>query len=208
MQEAVRMQLHHWELIAACDFRRSLRRLGRTLLRVQSARPAVAPQWYVRLPSDVHCRPDDEGGPENEIAMPRFGRAAQAARDKKAFDAEHNRQGAVMLDTENVVAFLLRLQPSGSQGRHCAGERPLPYHHHFVVDGIKRTGKHCARAERQCRQHHAGLPLSSPMPRKMPPTTCNRWRRRPKNSPVRYVRFRRRSRNPTASAASAVKQGR
>ena len=41
---------------------------------------------------------------ENEIAMPRFGRAARAARDKKALMLNTIAK-AVMLDTENVVAF-------------------------------------------------------------------------------------------------------
>src|SRR5216683_278213 len=102
MQEAVRMQLHHWELIAACDFGAgyadSIARFCEF-----NQRAGVAPQWYVgcRLMFIADQLMKAVG---SEVQIPRFGRAAQAARDKKALMLNTIAK-AVMLDTENVVAF-------------------------------------------------------------------------------------------------------
>jgi methyl-accepting chemotaxis protein len=101
MQEAVRMQLQHWDLIAACDFGQAyISSVARFCEFNQRA--GVAPQWY------VGCRLMFVGDQlmkavESEFQIPRFGRAAQAARDKKALMLNTIAK-ANMLDTENVVA--------------------------------------------------------------------------------------------------------
>src|ERR1700685_1158123 len=81
MQEAVRMQLQHWELIAAGDFGAEYLNSATRFCELNQ-RAAVAPQWY------VGCRMMfilDQllKAAENEIAIPRYGRPAQVARDKK-----------------------------------------------------------------------------------------------------------------------------
>src|SRR6202171_2438926 len=102
MQEAVRMQLHHWELISACDFGAAY---ADSLARFCefNQRAGVAPQWYVgcrlMFVSDQLMK-----AVESEIQIPRFGRAAQAAHDKKASMLSAIAK-ANMLDTEHVVAF-------------------------------------------------------------------------------------------------------
>ena len=101
MQEAVRMQVHHWDLIATGDFGpdylNSLTRFCEL-----NQRAGTAPQWYVgcRL---MFIAEQLLKAVENEITIPRFGRAAQAARDKKALMLSAIAKAA-MLDTENVVA--------------------------------------------------------------------------------------------------------
>ncbi len=102
MQEAVRMQLQHWDLIAAGDFGAEYLNSATRFCELNQ-RAAVAPQWY------VGCRMMfifDQllKAAENEIAIPRYGRAAQAARDKKAL-MQSTIAKAVMLDTENFVAI-------------------------------------------------------------------------------------------------------
>jgi methyl-accepting chemotaxis protein len=102
MQEAVRMQVHHWGLISACDFGAAYADSMARFCELNQ-RAGVAPQWYVgcRLMfiSDQLMK-----AVESEIQIPRFGRAAQAARDKKASMLNAIAK-ANMLDTENVVAF-------------------------------------------------------------------------------------------------------
>src|SRR6476661_3178521 len=93
MQEAIRMQVEHWDLIATGDFGAAYNQSIARFCEFNQ-RAGVAPQWYVgcrlMFVADQLMR-----AAEREIQIPRFGRAAQAARDKKA----------LMLDTENVVAF-------------------------------------------------------------------------------------------------------
>ena len=102
MQEAVRMQLQHWDLIAAGDFGAEYLNSATRFCEL-NRRAAVAPQWY------VGCRMMfifDQllKAAENEIAIPRYGRAAQAARDKKALMLSTIAK-VVMLDSENFVAI-------------------------------------------------------------------------------------------------------
>ena len=102
MQEAIRMQLHHWELIAACDFGAAYADSIARFCQFNQ-RAGVTPQWYVGC-RQMFIADQLMRAAENEIAMPRFGRAARAARDKKALMLNTIAK-AVMLDTENVVAF-------------------------------------------------------------------------------------------------------
>ncbi|MEA2911841.1 MAG: hypothetical protein QOJ15_3922, partial [Bradyrhizobium sp.] len=101
-QEAVRMQLHHWELIAACDFGSgyadSIARFCQF-----NQRAGVAPQWYVGC-RQMFIADQLMKAVGSEVQIPRFGRAAQAARDKKTLMLNTIAKAA-MLDTENVVAF-------------------------------------------------------------------------------------------------------
>jgi methyl-accepting chemotaxis protein len=102
MAEAVRLQVQHWDLIGGGDF--GLAYLSSIARFCEfNQRAGVAPQWYVGcrlmfVASELMKAVEAEG--EN----PRSGRAAQAARDKKA-----SMQSAIakanMLDTENVVAI-------------------------------------------------------------------------------------------------------
>jgi methyl-accepting chemotaxis protein len=66
-------------------------------------RAGVSPQWYIgcrlMFVADQLIR-----AVETEVQMPRFGKAARAARDKKAAMVQAIAK-ANMLDTENVVAF-------------------------------------------------------------------------------------------------------
>jgi methyl-accepting chemotaxis protein len=102
VQEAIRMQLQHWDLIAACDFGSAY---ASSIARFCefNQRAGVAPQWYVgcRLMfiSDQLMK-----AIEGEVQIPRFGRAAHAAHGKKASMLSAIAK-ANMLDTENVVAF-------------------------------------------------------------------------------------------------------
>ena len=101
MQEAIRMQVEHWDLIGAADF--GLPYLNSVARFCElNQRAGVAPQWY------VSCRVMFIGdhlikAVGNEVRIPRFGRAAQAARDKKA-SMRNAITKATLLDTENVVA--------------------------------------------------------------------------------------------------------
>jgi len=102
MQEAIRLQLQHWDLIAACDFgpvyMDSIARFCEF-----NQRAGVAPQWYVgcRL---MFIADQLMKAVDSEVQIPRFGRAAQAARDNKALMLSAIAK-ANMRDTENVVAF-------------------------------------------------------------------------------------------------------
>ena len=96
------MQLQHWELIAACDFGQAY---AASIARICefNQRAGVTPQWY------IGCRLMFIGqelmkAVDGEVQVPRWGRAAQAARDKKA-SMQNAVARASMLDTENVVAF-------------------------------------------------------------------------------------------------------
>ncbi|HEX3117425.1 MAG TPA: globin-coupled sensor protein [Bradyrhizobium sp.] len=102
MQEAIRMQLQHWELIAACDFgpayASSIARFCEF-----NQRAGVSPHWYVGCRM-MFVADQLMKAVEDEIQIPRFGRAAQAARDMKA-SMQNAIARANMLDTENVIAF-------------------------------------------------------------------------------------------------------
>src|ERR1700737_1328071 len=101
MQEAVRMQLQHWDLIAGGDF--GLAYISSiTRFCEFNQRNGVAPQWY------VGCRPmfiakELMKAVETEVQVPRFGQAAQAARDKKVMMLNAIAK-ANMLGSENLVA--------------------------------------------------------------------------------------------------------
>jgi methyl-accepting chemotaxis protein len=101
MQEATRMQVQHWDLIGSCEFgpayASSITRFCEFNQRI-----GVAPQWYVgcRL---MFIADQLMKAVESEIQIPRFGRAAQAARDKKAAMLNAIAK-ANMFDTESVVA--------------------------------------------------------------------------------------------------------
>jgi hypothetical protein len=102
MQEAVRMQLQHWNLIGGADF--GLAYISSIARFCEfNQRAGVAPQWY------VGCRLMFVAGQlieavEAEVQNPRLGREAPAARDKKAAMVKAIAK-ANMLDTEHVVAF-------------------------------------------------------------------------------------------------------
>jgi methyl-accepting chemotaxis protein len=101
-QEAIRIQLHYWDLLATGDFGPEYLSAVTRFCELNQ-RAGVAPQWY------VNCRLmfiADQllKAVENEITIPRFGRAAQAARDKKALMLNTITKVA-MLDTENIVAI-------------------------------------------------------------------------------------------------------
>ncbi len=102
MQEAIRMQLQHWDLIAAGDFGAAYAGSIAQFCEFNQ-RVGVAPQWYVgcRL---MFIADQLMKAIETEVQVPRFGRAAQAARDKKVL-MQNTIARTNMLDTENVVAF-------------------------------------------------------------------------------------------------------
>ncbi|MDB5636899.1 MAG: methyl-accepting chemotaxis sensory transducer, partial [Bradyrhizobium sp.] len=66
-------------------------------------RAGVAPQWYVGC-RQMFIADQLMKAVESEVEIPRFGKAAQAARDKKAL-MQNAIAKANMLDTENVVAI-------------------------------------------------------------------------------------------------------
>ncbi len=95
------MQLQHWELIAACNFGPDYLNSATRFCELNQ-RAGVAPQWYVggrqMFIADQLMKAAD-----NEIAIPRFGRAAQAARDRKALMLNAIAK-AMMMDTQNIIA--------------------------------------------------------------------------------------------------------
>jgi methyl-accepting chemotaxis protein len=101
MQEAIRMQLQHWELIAACNFGPDYLASATRFCELNQ-RAGVAPQWYAggrqMFIADQLMKAADD-----EIAIPRFGRAAQAARDRKAL-MQNAIAKAMMMDTQNIIA--------------------------------------------------------------------------------------------------------
>jgi methyl-accepting chemotaxis protein len=101
MQEAVRLQLLYWDLLAKGDFGPEYLATVKQFCELNQ-RAGVAPQWY------VNCRvmfiaEQLLKAAEHEISIPRFGKAAQAARDKKALML-NTISKAAMLDTENMMA--------------------------------------------------------------------------------------------------------
>jgi methyl-accepting chemotaxis protein len=102
MQEAIRMQLQHWDLIGGGDF--GLAYISSVARICEfNQRAGVAPQWYIgcRL---MFVAEQLMKAVESEVQIPRFGSAAQAARDKKAAMLNAIAK-ANMLDTEHVVGF-------------------------------------------------------------------------------------------------------
>jgi methyl-accepting chemotaxis protein len=102
MAEAIRLQLQHWDLIGGGDF--GLAYLSSiTHFCEFNQRAGVAPQWYVgcRL---MFVASELMKAVEAEVEVPSYGRAAQAARDKKAL-MQSAIAKANMMDTENVVAI-------------------------------------------------------------------------------------------------------
>src|SRR5882724_1676764 len=95
MQEAVRLQLHHWDLIAAGEFGTEYVNSAKRFCELNH-RAGVAPQWYVGC-RQIFIADQLMKAADNEIAIPRFGRAAQAARDTKAL-MQNAIAKAVMLD--------------------------------------------------------------------------------------------------------------
>jgi methyl-accepting chemotaxis protein len=101
MQESIRLQLQHWDLIASGNFGADYQNSAARFCELNH-RAGVAPQWYVgcRL---MFIAEQLMKAVEGEVEMPRFGRAAQAARDKKAAMLNAIAK-ANMMDTETIVA--------------------------------------------------------------------------------------------------------
>ena len=80
MQEVIRMQLQHWDLIAACDFGQAYTSSVARLCEFNQ-RAGVAPQWYIgcRL---MFIAEQLMKAAEDQVQIPRWGRAAQAARTR------------------------------------------------------------------------------------------------------------------------------
>ena len=101
MQEAVRMQLQQWELIAAGDFGAEYLNSA-TQFCVLHQRAGAAPQWYVGC-RQMFISNQLMKAVESDVQIPSFGRAAQAARDKKALMLNTIAK-VMMLDTQNIIA--------------------------------------------------------------------------------------------------------
>ncbi len=104
MQDAIRMQLQHWNLIGGGEFGLAyISSIARFCELNQRA--GVAPQWYVgcrlMFVADQLIR-----AVETEVQVPDDVTAAQAARDKKAEMVKAIAK-ANMLDTEYMVAHCL-----------------------------------------------------------------------------------------------------
>ena len=185
MQEAIRLQLQHWDLIGAADF--SLPYLSSVARFCEfNQRAGVAPQWYVgcRL---MFVADQLVKAVETEVEIPRFGRAARPPRATSG-----RRSSAIakanMLDTENVVAVYFgsnrqirknviaeaskRFRAIIASLSTASSESKLPRVRSATMPATPR-----------------GLPPWSLMPRKMPPTTCSRWHRRPRSWRSRCARF-------------------
>src|ERR1043166_6305478 len=101
MQEATRLQLAHWDLIASGSFRGDYQVSAAKFCELHH-RAGVAPQWYVGCRLMFIADQLMRAG-ESEVAIPRFGKAAQAARDSKAAML-NDIAGANMMDTDTIVA--------------------------------------------------------------------------------------------------------
>jgi methyl-accepting chemotaxis protein len=102
LQDAIRLQVAHWDLIGAGDFGANYVASANRICELNH-RAGVAPQWYIgcrmMFISDQLMK-----AVESEIAMPRFGRAAQAARERKTAMLNAISK-AVMMDTETCVSI-------------------------------------------------------------------------------------------------------
>jgi len=101
MQEAIRRQLQHWELIAVCDFGPAYAKSIAEFCDLHQ-RGGVAPHWYVGC-RQMFVADQLMKAIEAEVAVPRFGAAAREARDKKVA-MQNAIAKANMLDTEHLVA--------------------------------------------------------------------------------------------------------
>jgi hypothetical protein len=123
VQEAVRMQLQHWNLIGGGDF--GLPYLSSVARFCEfNQRAGVAPQWY------IGCRLMFVAGQliaavESEVQVPRFGEKAQAAQDRKAAMVKAIAK-ANMLDTEHVMAFCFGGHRQLSEGFNQSGAASSP----------------------------------------------------------------------------------
>jgi hypothetical protein len=121
MQDAIRMQLQHWNLIGGGEFGLAyISSIARFCELNQRA--GVAPQWYIgcRLMfiADQLIR-----AVETEVEVPNDETAAQAARDKKAAMVKAIAK-ANMLDTEYMVAHCLGAnRAAGKDAIADAGDR-------------------------------------------------------------------------------------
>ena len=102
MREAVRMQLQHWDLIASSDFGADYQNSATRFCEF-NARAGVAPQWYVGC-RQMFIVDQLMKAAENEIEIPRFGRAAREAHEKRAA-MQNTIVKAAMLDTETIAAI-------------------------------------------------------------------------------------------------------
>jgi methyl-accepting chemotaxis protein len=104
VRDAIRQQVAHWDLIGAAEFGADYAASASRICELNQ-RAGLAPQWYVgcrmMFISDQLMK-----AVEAEVAVPRFGRAAQAARDRKAAMLNAIAK-AVMMDTETIVAVHL-----------------------------------------------------------------------------------------------------
>ncbi len=102
MQEAIGLQLQHWDLMGGGDFGAAYISSVARLCEFNQ-RAGVAPQWYVgcRL---MFIASQLMQAVEGEVQIPRFGAAAQAARDQRTA-MQNAIAKANMLDTEHIVAF-------------------------------------------------------------------------------------------------------
>ncbi len=100
--DAIRMQLAHWELIVAGEFGETYRISAQRICEFHHT-VGMAPQWY------IGCRQmflTDQLAREAQasVIVPRFGKAAAAARDKKAAMLTALAK-ALTLDAETIVAI-------------------------------------------------------------------------------------------------------
>jgi methyl-accepting chemotaxis protein len=102
MQEATRLQLRHWDLIAAGDFGPEYLESAKQLLEFNS-RAGIVPQWYIGC-GPMFIADQLMMAAENEITVPRFGRAAQEARQNKALMMNAIAK-TILLDNENMVSI-------------------------------------------------------------------------------------------------------
>jgi methyl-accepting chemotaxis protein len=101
LREAIRLQLAHWDLIGAAEFGAPYAASAMKICE-HHRRSGMAPQWY------VGCRPmfiADQlvKAVGTEVALPRFGRAAQDARERKASMLNAIAK-AMMFDAETTVS--------------------------------------------------------------------------------------------------------
>jgi methyl-accepting chemotaxis protein len=101
MQEAIRQQLQHWELLAACDFGPAYAKSIAEFCDLHH-RGGVAPHWYVGC-RQMFVADQLFKAVGAEVVVPRFGAAAREARDKKA-SMQNAIAKATMFDTEHLVA--------------------------------------------------------------------------------------------------------
>jgi methyl-accepting chemotaxis protein len=99
MQESIRLQLQHWDLIASGNFGAEYQASAARFCELNQ-RAGVVPQWYVGIRL-MFIAEQLMTAVEAEVEMPRFG--AQAARDRKAAMLNAIAK-ANMLDTETIVA--------------------------------------------------------------------------------------------------------